>query len=322
MIRFGVTSDNHNSNETPGRESGLGGVHSRWFTDAPAFMEAFYTDMEAKRVDGLCDFTVELGDSVDGKVETWNLSDNPSNIIDPSDVEGTAEEKFIECAEKREIFGGNSAVIAGNHENSISGSLLDDGWSTYFSLIDASHLERENVTDIGAPQGFTFDTGGFRLIFLPSEARGWTETYHTWLTDVALDTTLPVIVFAHYRCYSIDPNALVNGSADFGCYTSGEYGWEDIWAALVAQGNVQMAIGGHRHTENSYFWQDDICVLSCRGTTNGGYPITDHGPENNSYYYVSLIPNAYMGGSRPRANISIVGNGLGVDKSVENFLIA
>jgi len=173
--------------------------------------------------------------------------------------------------------------------------------------------------DADNPYSYTFEVDGIRFVVVRTESDGGTgyevsSDVLTWLSDTALDTYLPCVIFIGRYLH-----AEVGGTGDppTSQYISNA---DTVMAAITAAGNVQAVIQG-----NTYYGtiagETNVTGMFERFTVdNTPYYIVDSSvfaPEeaDNRYYIFEIIPNAIQTANGMKANIKITGYGLANERS-------
>lgn len=183
-----------------------------------------------------CDGVLNLGDAIDGQNQTKYEAETALGYV----------------VNKMYAITDRSHNVEGNHDSNVQSTWqqygeIEGARLTLPELYDALNKGSENeIHDFNTRLTnyyIDFEEYGIRAIFLGINYVTFTEDTKTWLENVALDTTLPVIVFAH-------------------CPTRPEWGFEnDVQngiayveaplKAFVSNGGTVIAyIHGHTHGDN------------------------------------------------------------------------
>jgi len=305
-IKFGVITDVHYCSGTAQEHWGGGpnlDEQYRQFSTADARLKAFLDEMETQSAD----FCAQFGDLVDDA--TGNRATDLAAAINRYDTD----------------FSNTVWNVIGNHEVALydgsGGNQFSDFWTTMDGASSAGTRANEWDPDGDGTIAYTFEQGGIRFVVLFATGIGDAKSpdsvaINTWLSDTALDTTKPVVVFVH-GCLTVVPN---------------EYGYVDncatIRGLLEAAGNVQLVVQGHYHRNQlwtkPYETINDIIYFSCRGSVLGvadGWSSVTATTADSAYYLFDILTNAYEGTSQPKANVTVTAYEKGVGKTQDAFLI-
>ncbi len=317
-VKIGIIADVHYDNSTPPVEqylfpAGSGDAQYRQTSTADARMAAAMTTFESEG----CDFVVQIGDLINGMGSNNGFATAALTTITSID-----------------IFSGVTWHVLGNHEAAMAHAGTINITTEFWDDLDtqASAGDRtlgpwqaayNGVTDDAA---YYWEQNGIRFVVL--EVTGSANSIEnsaaqrTWLTDNALETTKPVIVFIH-------AGLIVNPIYSYA--NMSEANAATIRGLLEATpGQVQAVFNGHfhRNTIGGYGSDairtvvNDIQYFGLRGSVLGaadGVSSDTATAADGAYYIIDVLPNAY--GDPPQANVTITGFLKGQSKSIDTFVV-
>ena len=242
---------------------------------------------------------------------------NDLNNTDPAQVIIDAEAVVAGGA-----YAGPYLTVIGNHERVFVGSWAADyfanllGWASGEASYSA-WTDNDDDNDAVAGKAYSVDVDGFHVIVLyaTTSTHTFTAGQKTWLTTDLAANSLPVIVFTHAWISDVRP---APSNADYANIPNGS----DVRTILEADSNVQAVFQAHFHGSHAAAVINDIWYLHGWGSVNAP------GATDNAYYLVKIIPDAYYGTSRNRANVKLTRYGtnsrFGIGKAnrdYERFLI-
>jgi len=309
--------DIHNRKDIAQQFWGTGDDQYRQFSTAEARLTAAVT---ASNVAG-ADYLIIGGDAVDGHSQDYEGTDADRKIA--------VQARLDELIAITDTFSGEIIWVLGNHEIFawLAEYSVDLTPADFWTKVDtgSNGVTRANEwnPDVDGTLAYTFDAGGIRYVVIYAhgsfdlQSPGAVEE-RTWLST-AINTTLPVVVISH-ATLTDTPNTygVVNNAAT-------------IRADLEAAGNVQLVIQGHYHRNSisgytvPYQTISDILYVSCRGSVLGaddGDSSDTATTADSAYYLFDILPDAYLGDSRPRANVTVTGYEQGKNKEQDTFVLA
>ncbi len=318
-VKIGVITDVHYDNSTTPVEQYLfnlagADAHYRQTSTSDARMAAAMTSFESES----CDFAVQIGDLING----------------PGSVDGFATAALTTIT-SIDIFSGVTWHVLGNHEATMAhaGTInittefwddLDTQASAGDRTLDPWQAAYNGVTDDAA---YYWEQNGIRFVVL--EVTGSANSIEnsasqrTWLSDNALDTTLPVVVFMHAGLI-VNPTYAYANMSNANAAT--------IRGLLEATpGQVQVVLNGHFHrngisgfgTDNLFEKVNDILYIHGRGSIlaaqDGNVSVPAGTVADGAYYVIEIFPNAF--GNPAQANVVITGFARGESKPINKFIV-
>lgn len=316
-MTVGYITDLHHRDDIAQQLWTLGDDQYRQFSTAEARLTAAVAVFNAASAE----YMILGGDMIDGHGLNYAGTD--------ANRKTAVEARMDDLIVITDTFNGEVIWVYGNHEASAwtAANSVDLTPADFWTKVDtgSNPVTRANEWngDGDGTLGYTFEAGGIRYVIIYASGSGDLESpgdveERTWLNGTALNTTLPVVVISHATLTDV-PNA---------------YGVVDNFATirgdLEAAGNVQLVIQGHYHRNSIRHFSDpfetinDILYVSGRGSVLGasdGNSSATATIVDSAYYLFDIKPNAYLGGSQAKANVTVTGYEQGTGKFQDTFKI-
>lgn len=189
--------------------------------------------------------------------------------------------------------------VIGNHEqDAFTGNWAANYFANLLGRTAADHqwTDNDDESDGVAGKAYSVDIDGFHIVVLYAQRSTHTVSAGqlAWLAaDLAhADHQIPTIVFQHAWISDVWPRPATTDYANIANASA-------VRAVLEVDGNTQADFGAHFHMAHAPVLINDIWYFSGLGSVDAP------GATDNAYYLVQIIPNAYGGTSRNRANIKL-----------------
>lgn len=262
--------------------------------------------------------------------ESVDIVINPGDLLTAGTSTGGWPEAMDDLMAIRDATTRTFADTLGNHERALDAA-AQFSYTDFWAKIDGSNLPvvRENVWEADSDElAYTFEINGIRFIILNANAVvqggntiGSSVSQQTWLTDVALNTTLPCVVLVHTL---LTENALY-------AYAN-EKNPATVRGLLEAtSGQVQAVISGHFHRNTIAGYGSEavmeiingIPYFNLRGSVLGaedGDSSDTATTADSAFYTMTIVPEAV--GTPKRANIELIAYEKGIGKVYTSYMVA